>query len=86
MELNSKSKWVLIVCFSVIIILWVFNSNLKEKIISLQSENYSLEEQVQEYSDALDQANANIEDAQAYAWGSYEDMGYTLENLETVEP
>jgi hypothetical protein len=35
-------------------------------------------------TDALRQANTNIEDAKGYAWGNYYDMGYALENLETV--
>jgi len=52
----------------------------------LQDEVADLDDKANSYSDALDQANSNIEDAQSYAWSSYDDMGYALDNLETVEP
>jgi len=47
---------------------------------------YELDNKVNSYSDALDQANSSIDDAKGYAWSSYDDMGYALDNLETVEP
>ncbi len=50
------------------------------------------EDLISEYDDALDEANDNIddansiiEDAQGAAWSSYEDMGYALDNLYTVD-
>jgi len=43
-----------------------------------------LQTKLEDYKYALDEANSSIEDAQSYAWSSYEDMGDTLENLETV--
>ena len=50
------------------------------------------EDLLSEYEDALDEANDNIdeansmiEDAQWQAWSSYEDMGYALDNLYTVD-
>lgn len=52
----------------------------------LKQENSRLKDDLYEYEYALGQANSNIEEAQWYAWESYEDMGYALENLETVEP
>lgn len=42
--------------------------------------------QLESTKEALDQANSNIEEAKYYAWESYDDMGYALDNLETVEP
>ncbi len=39
-----------------------------------------------DFSDALDLANSNINDAKAYAWESYEDMGDALDYLEEVYP
>jgi len=67
--------------FLIIISLWFWHdhSKLNQEISELQDENSSLE-------DALDQANSNIEEAQSYAWSSYDDMGYVLDNLETVQP
>ena len=38
------------------------------------------------YQNALDEANSNIEDAQSYAWSSYDEMGDALDNLTTVNP
>lgn len=50
------------------------------------------EEVKDEYVSALDEANLKIEeannissDAGGYAWSSYQDMGYALENLSDVE-
>lgn len=75
--------------------IWKDSNNIKDLMSensNLESENGNLQAQIDEYSDALDeansnieQANANIEDAQNYAWSSYEDMGYALDNLETVD-
>lgn len=39
-----------------------------------------------QYQDALEQANNNIDDAKGYKWNDYEDMGYALDSLDTVEP
>ena len=38
------------------------------------------------YEEALEMANSNIDEAKGYAWSSYEDMGYALDALDTVEP
>jgi hypothetical protein len=52
---------------------------LKNELEEVQDELYA-------HEDALYQANSSIEDAQSYAWSSYEEMGYALDNLETVQP
>lgn len=51
-----------------------------------------LEEKLEEYQTASEEANNNIEEAnsiieeaQGHAWESYQEMGEALENLETVE-
>ncbi len=58
---------------------------------SLHRKNVILEDRISQYQSALSQANDNIdeansyiEDAQGYAWSSYDDMGYALDNLSTV--
>ncbi len=74
--------------FLVVISIWFWRGHhkLTEQVESLQDEVYESDRRTRLYSDALDQANSNIEDAQSYAWSSYDDMGYALDNLETVEP
>ena len=51
-----------------------------------------LEDQLSEYesvlsesNDNIEEANSIIEEAQSYAWSDYDDMGYALDNLETVD-
>jgi len=69
----------------VLIIGWLKFNNLKE-------ENSILTDDVGAYQDTLSRANQNIEeansvieDAQSYAWSSYEEMGDALDNLTTVD-
>jgi len=65
-------------------------------IISLQSNYKDLREAIiyrsRMYQEALEEANGNIEElnslieeAQGYAWESYEEMGEALDNLHTVD-
>ncbi|MDP1706315.1 MAG: hypothetical protein Q8L36_00655 [bacterium] len=74
--------------FLIILSIWFWRDHhkLNEQVELLQDGVYEFEQKANSYSDALDQANSNIEDAQSYAWSSYDDMGYVLDNLETVEP
>ncbi|MDP3093603.1 MAG: hypothetical protein Q8N16_02455 [bacterium] len=60
--------------------------------ITLQEANDNSEWQLYDYQMALQEANNNIEevnsyieDAQEYAWSSYDEMGWALDNLMTVE-
>jgi len=71
-----------------ILVLLIFGQKYKE----LSSENDYLNEKAKDYRWALSKANANIEeansyieDAQSHAWSNYEEMGQTLENLQTVD-
>jgi peptidoglycan hydrolase CwlO-like protein len=50
-----------------------------------QSQVTDLQSALQEANDNIDQANNNIEDAKRAAWESYDDMGNTLDSLETVD-
>ena len=85
MENESKYKILFFVLLIVLIFVWFKYNNLRE-------ENATLTDQVDAYQYALDQANENIneansiiEDAQNYAWSSYEEMGDALDNLTTVD-
>ncbi|PIU99210.1 hypothetical protein COS59_00975 [Candidatus Wolfebacteria bacterium CG03_land_8_20_14_0_80_36_15] len=85
MENESKYKILFFVLLVILILGWLKYNNLKE-------ENAALTNQIDEYQHALGQANENIdeansiiEDAQNYAWSSYEEMGYALDNLYTID-
>ena len=86
------AKKVKIILFIAVIVIgiWLWrNYNMIELLKYDLSESQDL---IDEYRDALneandniDQANSSIEDAQSYAWSSYEDMGWALDNLETID-
>jgi hypothetical protein len=76
---EENNGWFFIILVILSVWFWMDHHKLTEQITSLQDDVY-------EHANALDQANSNIEDAQSYAWSSYEDMGYALDNLETVYP
>lgn len=82
-----------IVLIIICIWFWRDHHSLKDQLEKSQSDlvdsQYALsscEDESQSYQDALDEANSNIEDAQSYAWSSYEEMGDALDNLTTVNP
>ena len=85
MEQESKYK---IIAGFLLFVLFLLNFQLH----GLKKDNAILQDQLDEYQSALseandniDSANSTIEDAQSYVWSSYEDMGYALENLSTVD-
>ncbi|MCX6753010.1 MAG: hypothetical protein NTW62_01525 [Candidatus Nomurabacteria bacterium] len=63
---------------------WRDHHKLNDQIVSLNYQVSDLEDENSNLTDSLDQCNSNIEDAQSYAWSSYEEMGDALDNLETV--
>ena len=72
-----NNTWLYISLIALSILFWRGQHNLRGQLELSRDELSSCE-------DYLDQANSNIEDAQSYAWSSYEEMGYALDNLETV--
>ena len=84
--MEGKGGWLFVVLIVLSIWFWSDHHKLTGQIQTLQDKVYELDNKVNSYSDALDQANSNIDDAKGYAWSSYDDMGYALDNLETVEP
>jgi hypothetical protein len=69
---RSWVPWVLLV------IVLVYYSN---KVDTLKKELWACEDESDSLETMLYDANYQIEDAQSAAWSSYENMGYTLENL-----
>jgi hypothetical protein len=84
--MGGKGGWLFVVLIILSVWFWRDHHKLTGRIQTLQDEVSDLDYKVNSYSDALEQANSNIDDAKGYAWSSYEDMGYALDNLETVEP
>lgn len=84
--MKEKRNWFFWVLIIISIWFWRDHHKLTNQIELLREESYEFERKTRFYSDALDQANSNIEDAQSYAWESYDEMGYALDSLETVEP
>ena len=83
---EKGNGWIFILLVILSIWFWRDHHELTSRVKLLQGEVADLDDKANLYSDALDQANSNIEDAQSYAWSSYDDMGYALDDLETVEP
>ncbi len=82
---ENGSKWLIGILIVIVILLLNEKSNLEKEVIYWQDEYESVQSELNITRDNLEQANWNIEDARSYAWESYEDMGTTLDNLETVE-
>lgn len=90
--MDANKNIIIIVC--IVAIIWMgFNIRTKNNNIEdLENTVARLRHAVSSYSYALDEANNNIEeanssieDAQGYAWSSYDEMGWALDNLETVD-
>lgn len=87
MKENETNWWMWIL---IGIIFWALFLH-KQKYEDMTAEEWfneydEAQSQLESTKEALDQANSNIEEAKYYAWESYDDMGYALDNLETVEP
>ena len=85
MENENRYKILSVILLIILIFIWARYKDLKRET----AESADL---VDEYQYALEQANENIdeansiiEDAQGYAWSSYEEMGDILDNLTTVD-
>lgn len=92
MEENSGLGWIILIVMVVVFL--IAGSSAKydgmtaeewfNEYDSTETELQECQDNLSDYEDALDTANSNIEDAKYYAWESYYDMGYALEDLETV--
>ncbi|OGZ67096.1 MAG: hypothetical protein A3D35_01540 [Candidatus Staskawiczbacteria bacterium RIFCSPHIGHO2_02_FULL_34_9] len=74
----------------IITVVWIsfLYGDIKELKSEIDSSNYlydNCSNRLIDYQDALQEANYNIENAQSYAWSSYYDMGYALDDLQTVD-
>ncbi|MBI2448623.1 hypothetical protein HYV44_03680 [Candidatus Microgenomates bacterium] len=88
--MEQKKETTIIIVIVLIAGIWLWSSH--NTISDLQSQNSSLEDTIDEYRSALSEANDNIEqansiieDAKWYTWESYDDMGYALDSMDTVD-
>ena len=91
MDIETRdNKKELIILIIVIATIWIWNNH--KTITRLENDNYYLEGQLddcqivlQEANDNIEEVNSYIEDVRGYAWSSYDEMGWALDNLMTVE-
>jgi F0F1-type ATP synthase membrane subunit b/b' len=84
--MSEKNKNIFIVVLIIIILLFWSNLNkVKNEKEICTSSLYRANNSLNDARDIIDEANDNIENARDEAWSSYEDMGDTLDNLETVD-
>jgi len=84
MEKATNKTWIFVLLIALGLLYFKYD-RLKDENIELQGEVESYQDALSEANDNIEQANSNIEEAQSYAWESYDDMGYILESLETVD-
>lgn len=82
----NNNQWAVAGLIVVSLLFWRDHHKMVSKVDDLNGQVSVLEDEKSAYEDALDQANSNIEDAQSYAWSTYEEMGDALDNLETINP
>jgi peptidoglycan hydrolase CwlO-like protein len=81
--MEERNKNLAILILTVLLLLSWSNYNKLKKETSDTINNY--ENALNEANSNIDEANSNIEDAKNYAWSSYDDMGWALDNLQTVD-
>ncbi len=74
---DDSSNGILIIILIAGFWIWSLYGDIKE----LKNNNLYLEDKLSSYKISLEEANSMIESAQSYAWSSYEEMGYALDNL-----
>jgi len=85
MENEKKNKIWVYILIGFLIFGWVKYSDTKEEVGECQDVLEEYQDALQTANQNIDEANSIIENAQSYAWSSYEDMGYVLDSLSTVD-
>ncbi len=85
MEDENKYKILFFILLIILIFGWLKYNNLKEENATLTNRVDAYQSALQQANENIDEANSIIEDAQNYAWSSYEEMGNALDNLTTVD-
>lgn len=96
-SMEEKNLKTIIGIIIVIASIWIWQNYktiniLEEEKLDIEAQFEDCEYRVRDFQSALEEANNNIEEAnsqieeaQWYAWSSYNDMGYVLDNLYIVE-
>jgi hypothetical protein len=91
-ERNNSVEWAWIIGFCLLLFFGFGYFEQKEEIAQLQedfndcrSDLADAEYYLDQANTSIEEANSYIEDAQSYAWSTYEEMGYALESMSTVE-
>ncbi len=79
--MENKSNYFVIILIIAIIFLWFKIDGIKEERDDLEAELSNYEYALEEANNNIEELNSIIEDAQDYAWSSYEEMGEALDNL-----
>lgn len=85
MENESKYRILFFVLLIILIFGWLKYNNLREENATLTDQIDAYQYTLGQANENIDEANSIIEDAQSYAWSSYEEMGDALDNLTTVD-
>lgn len=83
---EGKAGYTIIIIIALILGFFLYReiNELKQKNLISEELYENCSSRLVDYQDALQEANDNIENAQSYAWSSYDDMGYALDDLQTV--
>ena len=84
MENESTYKLIAIGLGIALFLLNFHTQSLAEQMEILEDDLDEAKSNLEEANDNIEEANANIENAQGYAWSSYTEMGYALDDLQTV--
>ena len=86
-NIDDMRLWLVIILIVAAVFSWRQHREvrqLKGEVETYQSLYENASSRVDDYADALQEANNNIEEAQSYSGESYEEMEEALENLSTV--
>ncbi|OGL81172.1 hypothetical protein A3B21_02690 [Candidatus Uhrbacteria bacterium RIFCSPLOWO2_01_FULL_47_24] len=86
-NIDDMRLWLVIILIVAAVFSWRQHreiKQLKNEVTTYQSLYENASSRADDYADALQEANNNIEEAQDYSGGSYDEMEEALENLSTV--
>ncbi len=84
-EMKDKNKILIYILIGIIVFGWFQFNKINKKVEELTDLVSEYEYALEEANENIEKANLIIEDAQNYAWSSYQEMGEILDNLEIVD-
>lgn len=83
--MKDKNKILIYILIGIIVFGWFQFNKINKKVEELTDLVSEYEYALEEANENIEKANLIIEDAQNYAWSSYQEMGEILDNLEIVD-